>query len=231
MLFDVDDTLVDHERAERAGIATQLALVGRPVDEAVHQRWKTLVDESFARYLAGELSFVEQRRERARAMTGQPLTDASADAWIAGTVRGFEQALEPFADVEPVLAALADAGLRLAAFSNVNGDFTRRKLGLVGLADRFEVILGNDDVGAAKPDAEPFLALCRGVGVEPHEAVHVGDRWLADVVGARAAGLAAVWLDRPGVDPAGRAPDAAHPADPAVPVIRSLAALPGLLAP
>ena len=229
VLFDVDDTLVDHEAAQRAGIQAQLGLSGEPLDESVHRRWKAHVDASFARYLAGELSFVDQRRERARAMTGQAMTDAEADEWIAGTVQGFEAGLRAFDDVLPTLTRLAEAGVRLGAFSNVNGDFTRRKLGLVGLADRFDVVLGDDDVGAAKPAPEPFLALCVALGVEPAEAVHVGDRWLADVVGARAAGLTGVWLSRPGLDPTGRVPDAAHPADPSVPVISTLAELPALL--
>ncbi len=229
VLFDVDDTLVDHQSAQRAGIEAQMARLGLPVDEQVHRRWKLLVDTTFARYLAGELSFVDQRRERARAMTGKALSDGDADAWVAGTVRGFEAALRAFDDVAPALDRLTDSGLRLAAFSNVNGDFTRRKLGLVGLLDRFEVVLGNDDVGAAKPSPEPFHAMCSALEVAAGEAVHVGDRWLPDVVGARAAGLSAVWLARPGLDPAGRVPDPAHPADPAVPVIVSLTDLPALL--
>lgn len=53
VLFDVDDTLVDHQAAQRAGIEAQLAILGQPVDETVHARWKMWVDASFARYLAG----------------------------------------------------------------------------------------------------------------------------------------------------------------------------------
>jgi putative hydrolase of the HAD superfamily len=33
-------------------------------------------------------------------------------------------------------------------------------------------------------------------GVEPHQVLHIGDDPLADVVGARRAGLQAVWLNR-----------------------------------
>ena len=41
------------------------------------------------------------------------------------------------------------------------------------------------------------FALRRG-GVDPAESVYVGDSWDADYVGARNAGMLAVWLNRAG---------------------------------
>lgn len=231
MLFDVDDTLVDHRRAQRAGLVAGLAAEGRVPDEADHERWTGLIDATFARYLAGELSFTEQRRVRVREMTGRELGDAEADAWMARSVAGFEAGLVLFDDVRPVLDELRRRGLRLGAFSNVDGDFTRRKLGVVGVLDAFDVVLGVSDVAAPKPAAAPFLELCARLDVDPAVAAHVGDRWATDAAGASDAGLQGIWLDRPGAQVRrGPAPGALRED---VLVVRSLLevlALPGLAA-
>ena len=176
VLFDVDDTLVDHERAQRAGLVAGLAADGVVADEAAHRRWSEIVDAAFRRYLAGELTFEEQRRVRARAMTGRDLADGEADAWIARSVAGFEDGLALFDDVVPTLELLRAQvpGVRFGAFSNVDGAFTRRKLGLVGLLPAFDVVLGMGEVAAPKPAAAPFLALCEALDVAPAEALHVG---------------------------------------------------------
>ena len=158
-------------------------------------------------------------------MTGRELGDAEADAWMARSVAGFEAGLVLFDDVRPVLDELRRRGLRLGAFSNVDGDFTRRKLGVVGVLDAFDVVLGVSDVAAPKPAAAPFLELCARLDVDPAVAAHVGDRWATD------AGLLGIWLDRPGAQVRrGPAPGALRED---VLVVRSLLevlALPGLAA-
>ncbi|MCU0264600.1 MAG: HAD family hydrolase [Actinomycetia bacterium] len=206
VVFDVDGTLVDHDSAQRRALLGHLADLGEVADEAAWRRWRDLEELHYARYLAGELTFVEQRRERARAMTGGLRTDAECDAWFAGYLAGFEASWTLFDDVLPALDALAADGLLLGAFSNVAGDFTRRKLAAVGLLDRFAVALGDDDVGAAKPDPQVFWTVCARLDVPVQRAVHVGDRFDKDAAGARDAGLLGVWLDRPGADPLGRVP-------------------------
>ena len=45
-----------------------------------------------------------------------------------------------------------------------------------------------------KPDTDPFERALSGLGVDPHEAVHVGDSLASDVAGANAAGLTSVWV-------------------------------------
>lgn len=232
VLFDVDGTLVDHDAAQQAGLDAVLAADGLVADAAARARWNDLVDTHYARYLEGELTFDEQRRERVRAMTGRVMTDEAADAWVARNVAGFEAALVLFDDVLPTLDRLAGLvpGPRLGAFSNVSGTFTRRKLEIVGLLDRFDAVLGIEDVGAPKPGPEPFWALCRALDVEPGQALHVGDRWAIDGVAARDAGLLGVWLDRPSADPAGRRPPPGSTATDTVPVVHTLLELVDLVA-
>ena len=54
-------------------------------------------------------------------------------------------------------------------------------------------------VGVEKPDPRIFLMGLAKAQVEPGEAVYIGDLYSVDVLGARAAGMAAVLLDPGGV--------------------------------
>ena len=227
VVFDVDGTLIDYDRARREGFARYAVAVGLPTDGDAWDRWLAAEDVHFRRYLDGELSFEEQRRERVRAFTGEPLDAVAADTWFAGYLVHFEASWRLFDDVPPMLDALA--GHSLAAFSNVSGAYTRRKIEAVGLAGVLVGAWGVDDLGAAKPAAATFRGLCERLGVPPASVVHVGDRYGADALGAVEAGLTGVWLDRPGAEPDGRAPQGAL--DPRVRVISSLAQLPALVRP
>ena len=51
-------------------------------------------------------------------------------------------------------------------------------------------------MGASKPEQRIFQEAFRLAGVSPERALHVGDSYRADVLGAREAGAGAVLLDR-----------------------------------
>lgn len=98
----------------------------------------------------------------------------------------------------------------------------------VGLSDRFVPLAISGELGVGKPDPQAYLHVTDALGVRPDRVVMVGDSWERDVVGARAAGLGAVWVS------AGRSLPAEADAVPggpgAVAVIRTVAELPGVLA-
>jgi len=217
ILFDVDETLVDHDWAVKTAIEGHLDELGLPSGPDALAQWMELEGLHFSRYLAGELTFPDQRRERARDMVGYPMTDAEADAWLDGYVRRFESAWAPFTDAVWAVDSLSD--LSLGVVTNLEVCYQRAKLACVGLLDRFGCLIGTDTVGVPKPSPEIFHAGCAALGLEPAETMYVGDRLEVDALGARDAGLVGVWLDRTGlgVAPAG------------VPVINTLEQLPELL--
>ena len=112
-----------------------------------------------------------------------------------------------------------DGPLVAEVIFNGPSDEQRRKLRVMGITARLHHVLISEEYGSPKPSPEIFLGACQMAGVEPRAAVHVGDHYEIDIVGARAAGLRGVWLDRQGA-----APDAARPD-----VVSSLQELPELL--
>lgn len=221
VLWDVDDTLFDYTGADRAGslrhIEAEGLLAAYDSADAALERWTAVMDEQFARFLAGELGFWEHRRERARGFLGKPLADAEADAWFGRYIAYYEAEWRLFPDAVPALDALAD-GYRHGVLSNSSAVNQERKLRTLGIRDRFEVLVCADEIGCAKPDAGAFHAACEAMGVPPWETAYVGDRRDFDAQAADAAGLCGIWLDRTGAG-----------ADEGVCRIGGLAELPALL--
>jgi HAD superfamily hydrolase (TIGR01549 family) len=112
---------------------------------------------------------------------------------------------------------LRAAGLRLSLASNAE-PLLRRRLGELGLEHRFDHLAISGEIGIEKPDARFFTGALDALGVSADSAIHVGDLYEVDVVGARSAGLDAVLVD---------AADLSTDRDCAR--IRSLAELPALI--
>lgn len=93
------------------------------------------------------------------------------------------------------LQELRRRGYRLGVISNADGRIDPL-LESVGLREHFEVVVDSGLVGIDKPDPRIFQhALERMGGIDPPEAVYVGDIYEIDVVGARAAGMRAILID------------------------------------
>ena len=239
VLFDLDDTLMAHREAVAAGIAMHLQERGYAAEAAEAQRlWHELEERHYHAYLAGELTFEQQRRARAAEFAlahGEPLDDAAAGAWFARYFERYRESWALHADVEPALDALEAAipGVRFGIITNGEEDFQLAKLVRLGLEvghpGRIEHLVASGSEGVTKPDPRIFgAAVARFAADAPvSAAAYVGDRLRTDAIGAARAGLVGVWLNRPGERPAGA--DAADAAAAGVIEIRSLAELPALL--
>ena len=53
----------------------------------------------------------------------------------------------------------------------------------------------SEEAGVSKPDPRIFRIALERLGCAAGEAVMVGDSWSADIVGARAAGIRAIWFN------------------------------------
>ncbi|MEU3249439.1 HAD family hydrolase [Streptomyces sp. NPDC006997] len=225
VVWDVDDTLFDYTTADREGMRTHLVteglLHGNASVERALVRWREITEAQWARFAAGEVDFVTQRRDRTRVFLGRDLTDAEADDWFDRYLVHYEAAWALFPDVLPVLDALATSH-RHAVLSNSSLLVQDRKLRVLGVHHRFETILCAAELGVSKPEAAAFRAACDALGLAPHEVAYVGDHPEIDGRGAADAGLLSVWIDRAGGSATVAAPGGPHR-------IASLAELPSLL--
>ncbi len=100
--------------------------------------------------------------------------------------------------LEPAVVELIDTlradGLKVGLISNAFDPpaLMRELFAEIGLLERLDAIALSAEVGKRKPHASMFESALVQMGVEPGEAVMVGDRLREDVAGAQALGIATV---------------------------------------
>jgi len=114
---------------------------------------------------------------------------------------GARAAWHVFPDVIPAIEALHAAGLRLAVITNWLWG-APELLHDLELARHFEALIVSARVGFNKPHPGIFEHALEVMAVAPAEAIHVGDSYAADIVGARRVGITPVLIDRRSPDPA-----------------------------
>lgn len=81
----------------------------------------------------------------------------------------------------------------MGVITNGRGKLQRGIIHALGIESYLDVVLVSEEEGVRKPDPLIFRRALERVGVEPEEAVFVGDHPEVDVEGAHAAGLRTIW--------------------------------------
>lgn len=204
LAFDVYGTLVDPLRISEAlrhlvgESAAEIASLWRAKQlEYAFRRGLMRQYEDFGRCTADALTFALEA-------SSVSLEDADRQ-WLLQCY----QALEPFADVVPALQSLRQQGIRCVAFSNGPVSDLEALLGHAGVLDLLDDLVSVDEIKTFKPDPAVYNYLVARSGSRHHDCWLVsGNAW--DLIGARNAGLNAVWVKRSETalyDPWGGAPD------------------------
>ena len=186
-LFDLDGTLIDSVPDITLAVAELMATEDlAPFDEAD------------VRIMVGHgLRVLVRRALDARGRTPDPAEfEAVIDRMLEIYPRHLTGRTTLLPGVVDCLDALVDAGCAVAVVTNKIQSAATTVLDHFAIADRFAIILGDqaggDQVGLApKPEPDMLLHTLSAVGVEPADAVMVGDSG-ADVAAARAAGVFSV---------------------------------------
>ena len=196
ILFDLDDTLWPIAPVIAQAEARLYAWLGRHAPRVAERHTVDTLREARLARLAREPHLGVDLGELRRIALVEAFIEAGEDhAKVEHAMAEFFRArnsVVPFDDVLPGLAQLQGRVL-VGSISNGNAD-----LAAIGLSHHFKVSVAAHQLGCAKPDAAIFHAACRELGVDPADAVYVGDDLLLDVQGAQRAGLRAVWLNRTG---------------------------------
>ena len=197
-LFDLDDTLFDHRRSARAALARVHETFAHSVAfEAFERHHTRYLEEMHIEVLAGRIDLDEARRERFRRVfraLGLELTDAETSNAAAAYRSGYLSARRATEGAAALLAAV-HARARVAIVSNNLLEEQRDKLQFCGLETFVDALVVSAEAGISKPDPGIFHLALERVGVAATDAVMLGDSWAADITGAKAAGIRAVWFN------------------------------------
>ncbi len=163
-----------------------------PADEFYHQ-------ESLRLPLAGrseaeQESFYTQYEQMILQGVGLEVPAEVALA-VFRRVRQHGWRLHLYEDSLPVLRDLRQLGKVVGIVSNVDRDLAPfcQQLGLDGKVD---FVVTSWEVGVGKPHPDIFLRALEAARVPPEQALHVGDQYNTDVLGARGVGITGLLLDR-----------------------------------
>jgi HAD superfamily hydrolase (TIGR01549 family) len=84
---------------------------------------------------------------------------------------------------------------RLALMTNNPRSVGEKSLEALGARSSFSVLVGLDDTLTGKPAPEPFVEVCKRLGLGPRDCVSIGDRFDVDLAPAMELGMGAILVD------------------------------------
>ena len=202
VIFDLDDTLMDHSGAMKQAVSDFFDHLARPAEVTLDdfQRiWSEELERYHQKYLDREITFAQQRILRVQAVygrLGRSVSETEAGELFRFYLQAYEKRWRLFPDAARCLAGLH--GCRLGVVSNGDSQHQRKKLKHIGVLHRFDSVVISGDTGVSKPDPRIFSRSLAQLGVDACEALFAGDDYERDYLGAARAGLHACLLDRSG---------------------------------
>ncbi len=204
VFFDFYNTLVDYDPPREETQSRLLGELGIKISPQELLR-PIMVADDFLSKEHSRQSLGKRSKEETMALYGQYqgiiLREAGLEAsaelignilkkWMSADLK-----MVLYDDVVPALDKLKEQGLTLGLISNVDRDISAVYEEL-GLAKWLGVTITSQAVGFNKPHPEIFQAALKEAGVQPAEAIYVGDQYQIDVVGANGAGMRGILIDR-----------------------------------
>ncbi len=199
LLFDLDDTLCDYAPARDLRLRTAFLLNGngRPVARPDIDL-EEMIAASLRRHPHGAEHFPELFAEFG---IDRRAAERAQEWYRANRFYG----LSLFDDVRPVLSTLkansaAGSGRERSIGLITNGptEVQRQKVELLGIGDLVDFVIISEEFGVAKPDPAIFAEALRRADATANRSLFVGDSPEFDIAGARASGIAPVWMNRYG---------------------------------
>jgi len=199
LLFDVDDTLFSTTRfarsARRNAVRAMIDAGLRLDEDVVYRELEEVISEFSSNYEHHyDKLLMRLPAEASEGVNPALIVAAGVVAYHDTKFRG----LVPFDDVRPFLGVLRDAGLRVGVVTHGWTTKQAEKLIRLGLTDFLDpqAIFISDQVGISKPNPKLYLLALRRMGLEPGEAMVVGDNLAGDIAPPAGLGMRTAWARR-----------------------------------
>ena len=145
-----------------------------------------LIYTSFVKTFKDKLN-IELKKEEVTQFFGIPLGDPfkkytnseNVDELVA-YYREYNEAIHDtmcfaFEGVKELLTSLRDKGIKIAIVTSKRKELAERGMKIAGIYDFMDVIITPESTKKHKPDGEPAIKACNDLGIDPSEAIMVGD--------------------------------------------------------
>jgi 2-haloacid dehalogenase len=195
-LLDLDDTLLDFGASERLSFASTLAAlgIGHVADTLfpVYQRVNTAL---WAEFEQGTVSKDHLKVERFRRSFAIHAIDADPHAASIFYLDSLPECVVPIegaAEICKALSAIGEVGIITNGIETVQ----TRRIEKSGLGEFLSFVATSETCGFAKPDTRFFeYSAARFSDFAKPDAIIIGDRLDADIVGAHRFGIDSCWFN------------------------------------
>ncbi len=211
-LFDLGSTLIEYENHDWPSLGKMGIIAAYPF---MKDRFPQLPDvksfgQTFYKYLR---EILDQRKDHTEVnlyetcttvfrRMGLPLNNGNIEKFVEIYYRPVTEQITLVPGAVEILEVLKKAGLITGLISNsiFPQNFHLEEMERFGLLKHFDFTIFSSGVGIRKPGKDIFELAISRAGVEPAQAIFVGDRFDADIAGAKNAGIVSVWKHRAGRD-------------------------------
>ena len=201
LLFDLDNTLFDFDRAEKTAFCAAFSAYGLVLDDGIYDTYHQINDALWKKLERGEIE-----RDRLKSLRFEMLLAElhvpNADLLSEKLSRTY---FELLGEQNFLLPGAVDVcrelheTYRLVIITNGSAQVQKGRYFGSPLEPYFEKIFISEWIGAAKPSPAFFDHVMHALGDPPKdECCVIGDSLSSDIAGAENAGIDAIWLDRSG---------------------------------
>ncbi|MED3851262.1 HAD family hydrolase [Priestia megaterium] len=187
VIFDLDGTLLDRDSSLKCFIQDQYERYSKELAHIPKQ-------EYISRFIElDHKGYVWKDKVYQQLLNEYDLSNLTWEGMLDDYLHYFPAHCVPFLHMEHVLKELKKKGLLLGMITNGFTDFQWMNIRALGIDHYFDTILVSEQEVIKKPHKDIFLRALKALDVSAEESVYIGDHPENDVLGARGAGMHAVW--------------------------------------
>ena len=195
LFLDLDDTILDFQKAERLALAKTLESFGLPPTDTVLARYHEINREHWERLERKELTRQQVLVGRFAALFAEMGLSAQAEQVARTYEENLSQGHYFLPGAEEALQSLSKK-YKLYLASNGTARVQAGRLKSAGIIPYFQEIFVSEEMGYNKPDPAYFAAcFARIPGFRKDRAMMVGDSLTSDILGGIQAGIATCWVN------------------------------------
>ena len=195
LFLDLDDTILDFQKAERLALAKTLESFGLPPTDTVLARYHEINREHWERLERKELARQQVLVGRFAALFAEMGLSAQAEQVARAYEENLSQGHYFLPGAEEALKSLSKK-YKLYLASNGTARVQAGRLKSAGIIPYFQEIFVSEEMGYNKPDPAYFDAcFARIPGFRKDRAMMVGDSLTSDILGGIQAGIATCWVN------------------------------------
>ncbi|MBP1042421.1 HAD family hydrolase [Vagococcus sp. BWB3-3] len=199
IIFDIDDTLYDQQKAFIQAFNECLPTYVKDVDYgALFQRMRAYGDESFTLgYEQTDLRKMQIYRIKRALRDDQIKVSDELALKFQHAFERYQEEIELFGEMPSIFERIKTKGLATGLITNGTAKRQAKKIERLRLKEWMpaDLMLISEEVGIAKPKTGIFELMAHRLSMVNSELLYIGDNYTNDIIGGKSAGWQTIWAN------------------------------------